>query len=265
MYSCTPGVNTTLSTCTGPVPNTGQVNTGTVGNDQCFTVTATDADGQTASATNCFNVVALTYTGLAYNAGLTATVTTAGIPVSVNLPPIETTGEMNTTSTSFSHSAPTLVSIGSTTGGLLGATALSDTTSTAPGTATGSSSTELSQLLEQAVNDAVITTTSSTTCSKGSLSYSGGTTIASLKIGSTTINLPNPIPPNDAISVPGIGTVTLNQQLPLLVGGVQEGLIVNGIAINVHVTLSTLVTANVNIVISHSESDIEGGCSSVTA
>jgi hypothetical protein len=57
-YSCTAGVGSTISTCAGPVASGSAINTTSVGSNS-FTVTATDADGQTTSVTNSYNVVAL--------------------------------------------------------------------------------------------------------------------------------------------------------------------------------------------------------------
>jgi hypothetical protein len=56
-YSCTAGGGSTLSSCVGPVGSGSPINTTTLGSNS-FKVTATDADGQTTSVTNNYDVVA---------------------------------------------------------------------------------------------------------------------------------------------------------------------------------------------------------------
>jgi hypothetical protein len=271
-YGCTAGQNTTLQSCTGPVTDGSPVSTSTVGTNQCFTVTAVDADGQTASATNCYNVVALTYTGRAYNASVGATVAALGVPLSVTISPIEDTGAITTTSTAFGKTV-TLASLNVPS--ILSLSALTDTVSTAPGTATGSSTAELNSLLGATEGTEVIGTTSSTTCNAGSLAYSGSTTLAALTIGGTKVVGPSgsgalvttPIPPNTTVNLAGIGKLVLNEQLPLMVGGQQVGLTVNAIDLTLNtapVTGALGTTVSGQVIVAHSESDIEGGCSAVT-
>jgi len=56
-YSCTAGAGSSISTCAGPVANGSAISTTSVGSNS-FTVTATDADSQSTSVTNSYNVVA---------------------------------------------------------------------------------------------------------------------------------------------------------------------------------------------------------------
>jgi hypothetical protein len=56
-YSCTAGGGSTLSSCTGTVPSGSAVNTTTPGSNS-FSVTATDADGQSTTVTRSYKVVA---------------------------------------------------------------------------------------------------------------------------------------------------------------------------------------------------------------
>jgi hypothetical protein len=56
-YSCAAGGGSTLSSCTGTVPSGSPIHTTTPGSNS-FTVTATDADGQSMTVTRSYNVVA---------------------------------------------------------------------------------------------------------------------------------------------------------------------------------------------------------------
>jgi hypothetical protein len=189
----------------------------------------------------------------------------------VDVSPIKDTGPVSTTT---AGGPPKTVTLASLNEPFLATslTALTDTVSTVPGTATGSSSAVLDSLLGTLEGSTVIKTTSSTTCTNGSLSYAGSTTLAALSIGGTKIVGPagsgalvtTPIPPNTTLlNVPGIAKLVLNEQEPLEVGGQQEGLIVNAIDLTVNSAPITgsLNTVSGEIVIGHSESDIESGCS----
>jgi ABC-type Fe3+-hydroxamate transport system substrate-binding protein len=58
-YSCTAGAGSSISTCVGTVANGSAITTSSVGSGKSFSVTATDADGQTTMVTHTYNVVAL--------------------------------------------------------------------------------------------------------------------------------------------------------------------------------------------------------------
>ncbi|MGA2006800.1 MAG: hypothetical protein ABSH27_04475, partial [Solirubrobacteraceae bacterium] len=57
-YSCAAGGGSTISTCVGTVANGSAINTTSVGSGKSFSVTATDADGQSTTVTHTYNVVA---------------------------------------------------------------------------------------------------------------------------------------------------------------------------------------------------------------
>jgi hypothetical protein len=97
-----------------------------------------------------------------------------------------------------------------------------------------------------------VKSTSQTSCdaSTGALSSTGSTTITSLKIGTNKVKIPSPIPTNDKISLGALGSVTLKEQTPIT-----DGLAVNAIDINL---LTKTGLGTVQVIIGHSESDVEG-------
>jgi hypothetical protein len=52
-----------------------------------------------------------------------------------------------------------------------------------------------------------------TTCTSDASGSTATTTVANLTIGGSAVNLPNPIPPNYGLSVPGVATIELNRQV----------------------------------------------------
>jgi hypothetical protein len=93
-----------------------------------------------------------------------------------------------------------------------------------------------------------VQSSSTTSCSNGKLSESGSTNIVSLTIGATKIKIPDPVPVDDTITIPGVGSVELNEQIPIT-----DGLAVNAIDIR----LNTLGLITAQVIIAHSESDLE--------
>ena len=263
-FSCTAGTGGTLQSCTSTAgPEGTPINTSTLGN-HCVTATATDTDGQTNSppVTHCYNVVPLTYTGRAYDAAVA--VGLLGIPLTIG--PINDTGNVSTTSTSFSAGGP-LVPLG----GLLSGGVLNSSVTTAPGTSTAGASVDavaanlgLIAAALPVIDESSIVVGSSASCTKGVLSTSASTTIAYLKIGSTLVVGPagsgakllaGSIPKNTTVAVPGLLSVTLNEQQPIA-----DGIAVNAVDIKVG---GLFGLTNDEVVISHAESDLEG-CSAVT-
>jgi hypothetical protein len=258
-YTCTAGVFATLKSCIGPVPDGSPVNTSTVGNNQCFTVIATDTDGQTAQQTNCYNVVALTYTGRAYDVFARAGL--LGL-IKETVGPVNDTGSFSqTTSASGSN---TVVPI---TGTPLTANVLNVAYAFGAGSSSFTAQVGNETLSLTGVPTVVsnqITANSKTTCTAGTRHSTGSTSIAFLQIGTTVVVGPagsgalipsGPIPANTVLlNVPGVAKVVLNEQTPIT-----DGLSVN--AIDVTVGVAPLVSAQV--IVSHAESDLHG-CAAVT-
>ena len=55
-YACTPGIDATLQSCVGTLPDGSPIDTSSVGAGRSFTVTATDTDGQNISVTDNYTV-----------------------------------------------------------------------------------------------------------------------------------------------------------------------------------------------------------------
>jgi len=200
---------------------------------------------QTFTLSGC--ALPLVYTGDAYNLEL------FGL---LPLGPINQVGPVSTTAATnpppsiiLNESIPALVS-------LVGAQLESNVvTGSGSSTATTSvNSLSLNPLGIAAISTGEIQSSSQTTCSAGAITTSGSTTIASLTIAGMNITIPSPLPANTSIGIPGVGTVTLNEQAPVIVGGKKVGLTVN--AIDINITLLGLV--HEQIIIGHAESDVEG-------
>jgi hypothetical protein len=174
-----------------------------------------------------------------------------GIPATVT--PILDSGPVSTKATT--NTGNSILSVGSPTGlvGLNTAawTQVTGGLSSTFGATINSANVNVSTLLGLAAT--TIASSSKTTCipSTHGLAETGSTTIQSLTINGNTINLPNPIPPNDFIlgNASSPIYVELNRQVPIT-----DGLSVDAIFVHVNV----LGIAGATVIVGHSESDLEG-------
>jgi len=197
------------------------------------------------------------YTGDAYNLRASATLLGSVVlsPLTINeIGPVSTMSAVSPSNTIVSESLPAL--------GLNGAQVVSSVT-TGSNVSTATTSVNGLTVLglplgAPGITNGLIQDSSKTTCnaSTNTLSTAGATNIASLTIGTTVVvgpggSIPSgPIPKNTTIPLPGIGSVILNEQVPIT-----DGLVVN--AIDVKLTPLAGLGA-VNVVIGHAESDVEG-------
>jgi hypothetical protein len=185
-----------------------------------------------------------TLLGRAY--GLSANVSLLGLPL-INRPPTPDTGEIATTLDS-STSVPCVATLS----GPLGAHALcaSVTTTAFPGVSTAAASVadlSLSVVTLPTITIGAVHSTSTTSCD----GFTGSTTIAYLKIGSTVvIATPTLVAPNTHVTV-GPVSLVLNEQVP----GPTGGLTVNG----VHLSVNGGGLAQTNLVVASARSNI-GNC-----
>jgi hypothetical protein len=194
---------------------------------------------------------ALIYTGRAYDLGVQASLLGGLIKVGpltlIDSNPIKTTA---TTSEG-----------GNLLTANLGSLLLSVTGSQAVATGVGGDASAAYAAIENAdsgllgVHATTIAANSMTTCNESThtLTELGGTTIVSLKIGTVSVVIPNPIPVNyHVLGIPGVVSLVLNEQLPT---PDNAGLQVNAIDL----TLGPLgMLASAHVIIGHAESDVEG-------
>jgi hypothetical protein len=247
---------TTTDTVAVPSPANGK----TVVAKTTYTVSPDGSSGSVTSPLGIITACPVTYTGKAYNLGASASL--AGItvlsPLTINqVGPVATTSAVSPSSTILNESLPAL--------GLTGAQLVSSVTTGGDVSTAATSVNSLSvlglPLGAPAITNGVISSTSTTKCDVAtatlSPSPSGTTNIASLTIGTTDVVgtgpgalVPaGPIAPNTVVSLGPLGSVILNEQIPIT-----DGLEVNA----VDVKLSPLMLASVNVISGQSDSDIEG-------
>jgi hypothetical protein len=213
------------------------------------------ADGFVGTETHSFVLSgcgpALIYTGRAYDLGVTASL--LGGLVKVGPLTLIDSGPIKTTATTTEG--------GNLLTANLGSLLLSVTGSQTVATGVGGDGSAANATIESATSGTlgitakVIAANSATSCNEAThtLTETGGTTITSLKIGTTTVAIPNPIPPNYVVlGIPMVTSLVLNEQLPTADG---DGLQVNAIDLKLGPLLN-LATAQV--IIGHAESDVEG-------
>jgi Zn-dependent metalloprotease len=172
-------------------------------------------------------------TGRAY--GLTADVHV--LLVSLSRPPTPDTGEVRTagattTNTPCSADLDLLV---------ISASALCPkvTTTVAPGTSTATTSVDNVTIGIPGIPVIKATGVKATSASRCTAS-SGSVAIASLSIGGVPVTVPSGA--NSTITLPGVGTLTINEQIP--VNGADAGLTVNGLHLNALGGAANLVLAS---------------------
>jgi hypothetical protein len=251
------------STCTTPIETrTGALNAGSASSGN-VTATAAGTYNWVATYSGDANnnpvvspcgsekvkVTKQTLTGRAY--GLKAKVTLAGLSL-VNVLPIPDTGNISTTSSSTTNKPCVATLSGAVSAHVLCAKVTTSAGFPAKSKAEASvADARVGVALLPTITLGAVKSTSTTTCNGSS----GTTTIASLKVGSTKVNLPANIPPNTVINV-GVVKLVLNEQIPFSTP--DDGLTVNA----VHVTANVLGLTgllNANVTIASSESDI-GNC-----
>jgi len=193
----------------------------------------------------------LVYTGRAYDIGVQASLLGGLIKVGpltlIDSGPIKTTA--------------TMTEGGNLLTANLGALLLSVTGSQTVATGVGGDGSAANATIEKAdsgvlgVHALAVSASSSTTCNESThtLTEVGGTTIVGLKIGGTTVTIPNPIPVDyHVLGIPGVVSLVLNEQSPT---PDNAGLQVNAIDLTLG-PLGGLTSAHV--IIGHAESDVEG-------
>lgn len=224
--------------------------TGTKAGTDTLSASVTNLAGTITSNPVTVNWTPPTYTGDAYDVYLDASV--LGIvklgPATINeVGPVSTMATSNDTKSILTESLPLLgLSGGQLTSGVVTGSDIS----------TGSASTnglslKVPLLGLPAISTGEVSSSSQTACStsNGTTSSTGSTNIAALKIGTITVKIPATIKPNTKINLLGLGSVTLNEQTPIM-----DGLAVNAIDIKIGVKL---LGTDVQVIIGHSESDVE--------
>jgi len=195
-----------------------------------------------------------TFTGYAYNLNVTGPLaTTVGLLVPLPVNPVPASGPYSSTSPYSNSSTILNENVGPLTGTTL-------TSGLVAGGETSTASTSVQNLGLASVlglpgiSATAVDSTSQTVCSPstGVDTTSGSTTIDSLNIGGTIIAVPTgPITTPVVIPIPLVGTVTLGEQIPVVVGGKTVGLTEN--AIDVYVSL-----LNTHVIIGSATSNVEG-------
>jgi hypothetical protein len=244
--ACATPIATRTSPLVGSAASSGNIVVTAAGTYRWVAAYSGDANN-TPATSRCGSetvlVTAQTLTGRAY--GLAASATLLGIPL-ITVVPTPDTGFVSTASSSTT-STPCVATLS----GAVSAHALCANVTTvanpAKSTATASLTDASAAILAiPTVTIRLVQSTSATTCAGST----GSTTIAFLSVGGTVvIAQPTQPAPNTGVTV-GVVTLVLNQQLPFT--GLDRGLTVNA----VHINVNTLGLAVVDIVVASSQSDI---------
>jgi len=213
------------------------------------------ADGFMGTETHSFVLSgcgpALIYTGRAYDLGVSASL--LGGLIKVGPLTLIDSGPIKTPLTTSEG--------GNLLTANLGSLLLSVTGSQTVATGVGGDGSAANATIESAtsgvlgINATAISASSATSCNESThtLTETGGTTIVGLKIGGTTVTIPNPIPPNyHVLGIPGVVSLILNEQLPT---ADNAGLQVNAIDLVIGPLMNL---ASAHVIIGHAESDVEG-------
>jgi hypothetical protein len=111
------------------------------------------------------------------------------------------------------------------------------------GTITGNSSSESQVASVDLLAGALTIGAVTTTCSSSAAGSVGNVTIADLKIAGETTNIPTDVPPNTAITVPGVASVILNAETQVDKPGVETAVTVGGVVINLLGPTETITIA----------------------
>ncbi len=247
--TCTTPIATRTNTLTGNTASSGNIPVSAAGTYSWVATYSGDATNSPATSrcgSETVLVTAQTLTGRAY--GVAAQATLLGLPL-LTVAPTPDTGSVSTAA-STSTSTPCVATLS----GMLDAHALCANVTTVANPASSTADASVADVTATILTVPTVTlrlvqSTSTTTCAGST----GGTTIAFLSVGGVVVvGQPTQIAANTSVSV-GVVSLVLNEQLPLT--GTDRGLTVNA----VHVRVSTLGLATVNLVVASSQSDI-GNC-----
>ncbi|GAA1965224.1 choice-of-anchor P family protein [Amycolatopsis minnesotensis] len=244
--TCATPIATRTTPLSGTTAASGPITTGAAGTYNWTAVYSGDARNSAATSpcgSEQVVVTAQTLTGRAY--GLTATASLLGLPL-LTVPPTPDTGPISTPSSTTTPN-PCVATLS----GLVTAHALcaNVTTTAFPAASTATASvadTTVTITTIPAITLRLVRSTSTTTCTGST----GTTTIDFLQVGNTVVIGHTTQPaPNTTVNL-GAVSLILNEQIPFT--NPDNGLTVNAI----HIKVSTLGLAKVNIVVASAESDI---------